>query len=206
MKNLFLTILLCVVPLLFNSCESCVKQATKKITSLGISAVEGISEAIEEKGEEAGEKVTDALGAIAKGAGRSIDRQLDEHAEHVASVVGRTFVQSVEGFDEGLINEYYDEIPNTASLPNGVALNYFGKIKSKSVIDAYFLILEKGTYSCQFEFTDAGGKTLMAKTATIDKTAPKREYSVVSFALNDSELALLNKTDSTKISVNNTRP
>ncbi|MDR1203313.1 MAG: hypothetical protein LBL58_17020 [Tannerellaceae bacterium] len=201
MKNLVLTILLFTVPFLFNSCESCVRKTTKKITNLGISAIEGISEAIEEKGENASEKATDALGALAKGAGRSIDRQLDEHAEHVASVVGRTLVQSVEGFDEGLTNEYYDEIPNTTNLTNGVALDYFGKIKSKSVIDAYFLILEKGTYNCKFEFTDADKKVLMTKTAIIDKTGTERKYSVVSFALNDSELASLNKTENTNISI-----
>lgn len=201
MKNLILTILLCTTPLLFNSCESCVKKTTKKITNLGISAIEGISEAIEEKGEKATEKATDALGAIAKGAGRSIDRQLDEHAEHVASVVGRTFVQSIEGFDEGLTGEYYDEISSTTNLASGVALDYFGKIKSKSVIDAYFLILEKGNYTCEFSFIDAENKVLMTKTATIDKTNVERKYSVVSFALNDSELASLNKAKNTKISV-----
>jgi hypothetical protein len=203
MKNLILTISLCAVPFLFNSCESCVKKTTKTITNLGISAIEGISEAIEERGENASEKATDALGALAKGAGRSIERQLDEHAEHVASAVGRTFVQSVEGFDEGLTNEYYDEIPNTTNLASGVALDYFGKIKSKSVIDAYFLVLEKGVYTCTFEFTDAGGGVLMTKTATIDKTTAERKYSIVSFALNDSELSSLNKVNNTKISVRN---
>jgi hypothetical protein len=201
MKNLILTILLCTTPFLFSSCESCVKKTTKAITSLGISAVEGISEAIEEKGESASEKATDALGALAKGAGRSIDRQLDEHAEDVASAIGRTFVQSVEGFDEGLTNEYYDEIPNTTSLMNGVTLDYFGKIKSKSVIDAYFIVLEKGVYTCNFEFTDAGGSVLMTKTATINKTDTERTHSVVSFALNDSELSSLNKAKNTTISV-----
>jgi hypothetical protein len=201
MKNLILTILLCTMPFLFNSCESCVKKTTKAITNIGISAIEGISEAIEEKGENASEKATDALGALAKGAGRSIDRQLDEHAEHIASAVGRTFVQSVEGFDEGLTDEYYDEIPNTTNLTSGVALDYFGKIKSKPVIDAYFIVLKKGVYTCTFEFTDADGSVLMSKTAIIDKTDAERKYSVVSFALNDSELSSLDKAKNTKISV-----
>jgi hypothetical protein len=201
MKHLILTILLCAVPFLFDSCESCVKKATKKITNLGISAIEGISEAVEERGENVSEKATDALGALAKGAGRSIDRQLDEHAGQVASAIGRTFVQSIEGFDEGLTNEYYDEIPNTTDLASGVALDYFGKIKSKSIIDAYFLVLEKGIYTCTFEFTDADGSILMTKTAKIDKTDTERKYSVVSFALNDSELSSLNKAKNTKISV-----
>jgi len=178
-----------------------VRKTTKKLTEIGISAVEGISDAVNERGEQASEKATDALGTIAKGAGRSLERQLDEHAEHVASVVGRTFVQSIEGFDKGLTTEYYDEIPFSENLVNGVALDYFGKIKSKALIDAYFIIMETGKYSCSFEFTDSNNNTLMTKTAEIDKSSTERKYSVVSFALNSPEEDLLEKTKITKITV-----
>lgn len=202
MKKQVFAVLLCAVPVFFfSSCESCVKRTSKKITELGISAIEGVSEAVSEHGEAAGEKATDALGTLAKGAGKSLDRQLNEHAEHVASVAGRTFVQSIEGFDKGLTTEYYDVIPSSEDLVSGVALDYFGKIKSKALIDAYFIILEKGTYTCAFEFLDADNKALMTKTAEINKDSLERRYSVVSFALNTSEEEALAKTKVTKISV-----
>ena len=201
MKNVFLAVLLCSVALLFHSCESCVKSATKKATELGLSAVEGVSEAISEKGEKTTEKVTDALGEMAKGAGRSIERQLNEHAEDVASAAGRTLVQSLEGFEKGLTKEYYEELPNTTDLPGNVTLELFGKIQSKALVDAYFIILETGTYNCTFDFTDASGKVLMTKTATIEKTETERKYSIVSFALNSSEEQSVKDTKNTKITI-----
>lgn len=202
MKKQIVAILLCTAAVfLLNSCESCVKSVSKKVTELGISAIEGVSEAVTEHGEEAGEGAMDALGTIAKGAGRSLDRQLNEHAEHVASVAGRTFVQSLEGFDKGAVAEYYDEISFREDFPSGVALEFFGKIKSKPVVDAYFIILETGKYACTFELLSADNKVLLSKSAEIDKTSAERKFSVVSFALNSSEENMLKQTEVVKVSV-----
>lgn len=183
----------------FSSCESCVRKASKKATTLAISAAEGVSEAITEHGEEAGEKLTDALGTVAKGAGKSVERQLNEHAEHVASVVGRTFVQSIDGLTKGLSTELYDEVQFTTNLPSGVSLNSFGKIKNKDVVDAYFVVTENGSYETVFEFLDKNGNALMTRKAEIYRTNTSKTYTVVSFAFNESEKQLFEQSNKVRI-------
>lgn len=190
-----------VIFFLVSSCESCVQKVAKKTTDLGISAIEGISESIAEHGEQTSEKLTDALGAIAKGAGRSIERQLNEHAEYVASVTGRTFVQALDGFEAGTFNEYYDMIPHEDDFASGIVLQYFGKIKEKDVIDAYFIIIETGDYDSKFEFLDNSGKVLLTREATIKRVNTEKKIAVVSLALNSDELELFNQSKKTKIKV-----
>lgn len=172
---------------LFSSCSGCVKEASKKLTEVGLDAVEGISEAVDEHGAKVGEKATDAAGKLAQGVGRSLDKQMDEHAETVASVLGRTLVQTVEGLDKGAIAQYYDPITYNPNLCTGVSLDFFGKIKSKAVIDAYFIAIQKGTYKCNFQFIGTDGKVYLTKDAEIINPEDARKYSLVSFALNPEE-------------------
>lgn len=186
---------------LFSSCESCVQKAAKKATDLSISAIEGVSESVSEHGEKTGEKVTDALGSVLKGAGKSIERQLNEHATYVASVTGRTFVQALDGFEGGLLTEYYDAVPHQDNFPGGIALQQFGKIKDSPVLDAYFIILEKGDYACTFDFVDAKGKILLSRNAKIDKENTEKKISVVSIGLNTEEQGLFEKSVETHIKV-----
>jgi len=114
-----------IMALSFSSCESCVQKAAKKATDLSISAIEGISESVAEHGEATSEKMTDALGAVLKGAGKSIDKQLNEHATHVASVTGRTFVQALDGFEGGLLTEYYDAVPHEDNFASGIVTAFW---------------------------------------------------------------------------------
>ena len=189
---------------LFSSCESCVQKAAKKATDLSLSAIEGISESLNEHGERIGEKATDAAGKLAVGVGRSLDRQLNEHATHIASVSGRTVVQAVDGFTDGFNEEvkvHYDEIPYTANFCSGVALDYFAKYKETPVVDAYFLIMEEGTYKCKFECYNTKGKVFLTKDASIDKVKGERKYSLVSFSLNPDELAAFADIKDVKITV-----
>lgn len=171
---------------LFSSCSGCVKKASKKVTETGIEALEGVAEAVDEHGARVGEKTTDAAGKLAEGVGRSIDRQMNEHAEKVASVMGRTLVQTVEGLDKGIVGEYYDPISYNANICTGVGLDYLGKIKSKAVIDAYFIILEKGTYKCKIELEGDKG-LFLTKDTEIEKPETERKFTLVSFALNPDE-------------------
>lgn len=187
--------------LLFNSCEGCVRKTAKKATSTGMAALEGISEAVNEDGDKVSEKATDALGKVAEGVGRSLDRQLEKHAEDVAATLGRTLVQTVEGLDKGLNAQYYDEISYESDFDTEVALEYFGKIKSKSVIDAYFIITKDGTYTCKFEFTDKDGKVFLTKETEITSLNDNKRYSRVSFALNPEEETNLSKLEKVKIAV-----
>lgn len=201
-KSFIFSLIICLSAItLFNSCSGCVKKATKKAAETGLSAIEGVSEAVDEHGSRVGEKATDALGKVAEGVGRSLDRQLDEHAEKVASVLGRTLVQTVEGLDKGASAQYYDEITYTHDFCSGVSLDYFAKIKSKAVIDAYFIVIEKGTYKCKFEFSNNDGKVFLTKEADIEKPVDARKYSLVSFALNPEEETQFANLSNVKISV-----
>jgi len=172
---------------LFSSCSGCVKKAAKEVAETGISAIEGVAEAVDEHGARVGEKTTDAAGKVAEGVGRSLDRQMNEHAEHVASVLGRTLVQTVEGLDKGAVAQYYDSIEYNHDICSGVSLDYFGKIKSKAVIDAYFIVLDKGKYNCKFVFKNSAGKAFLDKDVELESPEALRKYSLVSFALSPDE-------------------
>lgn len=157
MRTYYNLLLVSILVLLFTSCEGCVKSTTKKITNVGLSVVEGAIEAIDEKGEHLSEKVTDVAGKAALGIGKSLDKQLNEHAKSVASVAGRTMVQGIDGLSEGLeteLNAYYNNIPYTEDLPTGVGLVYFAKYTYLPVVDAYFVIPEEGDYTSIFECYD----------------------------------------------------
>lgn len=201
MKHLIFIACGVAISMLFTSCESCTKKVAKKAANIGISVLEGVSEAVNERGEDVSQKATDALGTVAKGVGKSIDRQLNEHAEYVASAAGHTLVQTVEGLDKDVAGEYYTPITSINDLCEGVSLDYFGKIKSKPVIDAYFIILEEGNFKAEFNFIDNTNKSLMKKTAEINKADKAREFTLISFALNDDESDKLSNSSVVKISV-----
>lgn len=201
MRQCILIVCGVLLSLSFYSCESCTKQAAKKATNIGFSLLDGVSEAVSERGEEVSEKAADALGVVAKGVGKSIERQLDEHAEYVTSVAGRTLVQTVEGLDKGVTDEYYTPLNTTKDLCKGVSLDYFGKITSKSVVDAYFIILEEGKYKVDFDFVDSANNSLMKKTSDINKLDNTKEYTRISFALNGDELDKLSKSATVKVRV-----
>ena len=203
-RTLILSTVVCSI-LFFNCCSGCVKDASKKATELGLDVVEGVAEAVDEHGARVGEKATDAAGSVAEGVGRSLDRQLNEHAEKVASVAGRTLVQTVDGFVDGFneeVKKHYDEIAFTENFCSGVSLDYFAKYKTTPVVDAYFIILEKGMYKSKFECYDTNGKLFLTKNIDIDKTEEvKRKYSLVSFALNAQEEADFKNIKEVKITV-----
>jgi len=199
MKIYLIVCLFCIT--LFSSCESCVQKAAKKDTDLSLSALEGVSESISEHGQTTSEKMTDALGSILKGSGKSIERQLNEHAAHVASVGGRTFVQAIDGLGEGVTTEYYEPVNSVTDLSSGVALQYFGKIKTNPVLDAYFIVVEKGNYSCEFDFLDPLENSILKRTATIEKINTEGRISVVSLALNDEELNKFTQTKTVNIKI-----
>lgn len=189
---------------LFSSCSGCVKSTTKKITELGIEAAEGVTEAVDEHGARIGEKVTDAAGKVAEGVGRSLERQLNEHAEKVASVTGRTLVQTVDGFAQGFnaeVDTHYDVLPHNDNFSSGVSLDYFAKYKTHPIVDAYFIIMEEGTYKCKFECIGNDGNIFLTKEAEINKTAGERKYSLVSFALNPQEETAFTNLKEVKITV-----
>lgn len=207
MKKQFIFLLIATTAIWgFTSCESCVKKATKRVTKVGISAVEGVAEAIDESGEKLAEKATDAAGKVAVGMGKSLEKQFDEHAAKVASVAGKTTVQVVDGFNDGFNDEvktHYTEIPYTTDFTSSVSLDYFAKYKSAAIIDAYFIIPENGQFIAKFECYDNNDKLFLTKNIDIDRTTSveNRKYTLVSFALNESEEAGFNNIKNVKITV-----
>lgn len=197
MKKLSNFIVLLAMVVCLPSCEGCVKKASKKATELGLSVVEGVSEALDEHGARVSEKATDAMGQIVSGAGRSIDRLLNEHAETVTGVAGRTLVQSFEGFSDGIATEFYDKIENVSIVASDsetvAAVEFIGKITSRPVVDAYLIIDGAGTFTLDFVFENSGGGALMTKSveATVD---PSKKHTVVSFALSSEEEVGWDKT------------
>jgi hypothetical protein len=130
---------------------------------------------------------------------------LNEHAETVAAAAGRTLVQTVEGLGGGVEEEYYDELVSKEELCSDVALDFFGKIKSRPVTIAYFIISKSGTYTAKFEFCTDNCKTVvLTKQAEMESSIGGSETvstQRVSFAYNDNELALLGSARCTKITV-----
>ncbi len=82
----------------------------------------------------------------------------------------------------------------------GVSLDYFGKINSKAVVDAYFIILEEGNFKAEFDFLDSSNKLLMKKSVEFESNTT-RKYTLVSFALNNDELAKFSNTSVVEVSV-----
>ncbi|NDV66600.1 hypothetical protein [Bacteroides sp. 224] len=193
-----------VAPMIFTSCEGCVQKTAKKVTDIGFSVADGISESLNEHGEKTSKQMTDGLGSILKGAGKSVDEHLNAHAAHVASIGSRTFVQmldgTIEGFGEGFA-DHYDVVEFEGEYPRGVALKNFGRIKGKPVLDAYFYVLEKGAYDCTFNFVDADGKVLLTRESSMEKNDETKNNVVVSLALDTNEEKLIKETVKAQVKV-----
>ncbi|WP_101690776.1 hypothetical protein [Dysgonomonas massiliensis] len=178
--------------LLFTSCKGCVKDTSKKITEVTMSAAEGVAEAIDENGASLAEKTANAANSIALGLGRSLDKQLDQHAEKVASIGGRTLVQTVDGLLNGLdseLKEHYSTISYSENLVEGIKLDYIAKYKNASSFDAYFIINQEGTYTCTFEFCDTDNNVFLKKEGIATKTEDNDyKYTLISFALTKEEI------------------
>jgi len=199
MKQIFTAIIIIVAVFSFatlTSCEGCAKKAAKKTTSIGLSVIEGISEAVSEKGNQVSEKAADALGVIVEGAGRSISKQLDEHAQDVASVLGRTVVQSVEGLQEGFSAEFYNEIKFMGSFVQDAALTFVGKSKNYPVIDAYFIVSSESSFNCDFEFKGFENKIHIKKNAKINSID-----RLVSFALTPEEESFVSECNIVDVTI-----
>lgn len=198
--------IIAVVGIASSSCSGCVKSASKKVTELGISAVEGVAEAVDEHGERIAEKTTDAAGKVAVGVGRSLEKGLEEHATHIFTVAGRTTVQAIDGLSTGLEQElatYYDVLPHTENFASGVSLNYIAKYKKKPVVDAYFIISDSGIYNSTFDCESAEGKILLTKKIEINYNGnnQQHQYTRVSFALNTDEEQIFNNITNIKITI-----
>lgn len=113
-------------------------------------------------------------------------------------------VQALDGFVDGFnkeVEKRYDDLPHTDNFASGVSMDYFAKYKERPIVDAYFLIMEEGTYKCKFECENTSGKIFLTKDAEIDKIKGDRKYSLVSFALNPEEEKNFTDIKNVKITV-----
>lgn len=198
MQRILITVFTIICILAFTSCEGCTKNVTKKATEITLSAVEGVAEAVDNHGDKVGEKLTDATGKLAQGVGRSLDRQLNEHATKVASLSGRTLVQALDGVISGAEMEsrktYYKEVPYKDNICDGVVIDYIGIMKTSPILDIYLKITSTGTYNCQLKVYDKKNNPLLTKNAET-KNDIKNNSVMISFALDDSELNILNNSE-----------
>lgn len=206
MKKILISLaLFSAIVLAFNSCSGCVKKATKSVTEAGLSAVEGVAEAVNENGERIGKLTTDAAGSIALGVGKSLSEQLDAHASKVASVTGRTLVQSVDGLMDGISEEaktHYNVVPHSEELASGVKLDYIAKYKHASVVDAYFIFSENSAYTCKFDCYDKDGNIFLTKEIVAEKSeGDTNKYTMISFAMDRTETQKFEDLKEIKVTV-----
>ena len=188
--------------IMLSSCEGCVKSATKRLTNAGLDALEGVAEAIEERGDSIGKKVFDASGKVLEGAGQSVNELMDKHAEDVASAVGSALVKTVDGLEQGISKEVYDEFVTKEFFCDDVVMTFFGKMKDRRIADAHFTFFKKGKYSITFEFCSDDCNTVVStKTAEFEKYSDKEEKKIVSFAYTTEEEASINSAKCVKVTV-----
>lgn len=189
------------------ACSGCVKDISKKATELSIDALEGVVEAVDEHGERIGEKTTNAAGKLMVGVGRSLNSQLEAHAEDVGAAVGKTTVKTLDGLVDGLDKEmktYYDELSYKETSTSGITLTFLGKHKKYPVIDSYFTILEDGDYSAKYDFFDSKDQLIFSKTVEINSAlldGKTRKHTLVSFALDSNEELSLKQVKEIKVTI-----
>lgn len=171
----------------FASCEGCVRKTAQKVTELGMSAVEGVSDAISERGEETAKKLTDALGRVVVGTLKSIDEQLMEHVESVAAAPNRTVVTETAGnIDAAVLNEYYEPLAHTEELGPGTAVSFIGKLRDEPVVDAVVIVPAGGDLKWTFEYRDGDGNALFRSEA-VTPSSSEAGYRLISYALTATE-------------------
>lgn len=212
MKQRFLPLLLCtsLFALFALSCskesiKEKAKSATKAAAEVGMSAVEGLAEAVDENGEKIGKLTADATGKLALGAGKSINEQLDAHSADVAKVAGRTMVQVVDGTIEGMgaeLEKMYTIVPHSSNKQEGIAISYMGKYKNGATVDTYFEIESDKSFDTKFECVDQTGKVFLTKNMIVSKGAEEgKKNTIASFAMTPDELKSFDQLKEIKVTL-----
>lgn len=184
----------------FASCEGCVRKTAEKVTEMGLSAVDGVADAISNRGEETAKRLTDALGRVVVGTLKSVEEQLAEHVASVEASPDRIMVaETTESLDPEVINEYYDPLAHVDVLDSGVTVSFIGKLTGEPVVDAVISLSGEGTFDCGFEYLDAGKNVLFTSDATL--VTATGGYQLVSYALSDAEQEQFGGVSSVKITV-----
>lgn len=198
MKNISYIVLAVAAALCLTSCEGCVKKVAKKATAVSLSAAEGVAEALSEHGDVVTEKAADAVGSMAKGAGRSIDRQLGEGkvvTEITGSMYDQVFSDSVKAACDQ-IKFVYDE------TQGGVNMEFLGALKTEPSALAYFLIPNTDVYMVNITCIGGDDKESMAMKGEIQREdADKPTCVSLRFDLGDDEMERLEDAKAVRVTI-----
>lgn len=199
MKHLIQFILILFSISFLSSCESCVRKTSKKITELGITALNSASDVIAEHGETTGEKAAGALGNLTKGVGKGLDRFLKNEALANESESERMFVEFTDtvNIDESGMKE----INHSATLPENASLEYIGILSEYDALCILMGIAEEGTYDCTLQFVNNKNNIELEKKLHFSKGKQDGRYAGIGIVLTDSETEKFNNSKKAKISV-----
>lgn len=173
-----------VVIILFNSCSGCVKKVSKKITETGVSAVEGVTEVLDENAEKLGDATATIAIKVIKGAGKSLDRELYIHAKDTERQGGSVVVTDITTIDVKELNSIYQKIAYEQD-GNGVSVKFVGKIDTMSVYDSFITFSKKGNYNCNIEVSNVSGHIVTKETQIQIDSVPQSK--IISFSANSLE-------------------
>lgn len=189
--------------LCLTSCEGCVKNVTKKATEIGLGAVEGVSEALAERGGEVSGKTADAIGSMVQRASKSVKEHLSEYAGYVPGKNDSTGVTNFKYFHKNEISKHYEPIKFTLDNTKCLSIELLGRLKTKPVVDAFMRLPDAGSYDVSFKFMSEQHVILMEKNVNaVKESAGSPDYVVASFALDESELSKLDSTAMVAVTVN----
>lgn len=200
MKKISYFALAAVCALCLTSCEGCVKKMAKKATEISLSAAEGVAEALTEHGEVVTEKATDAVGSIAKGAGRSIDRQLGEGL--VPEITGHMYEQKSAVISDDL-KSAYDQIKFVCDeSQDGVDMEFLGALKAGPFAGAYLLMSDTDAYAVNIYCIGNDDKVSMVMNGDIQRTDPDKVTLVaLRFELDDDHMARLKSAKQVRVTI-----
>lgn len=198
MKHVLVCLVTVLFVFLFNSCESCIRKTTEKVTKLGLTVLDTASDVIAENGEKTAEKAAGAMGSLAKGLANGL-RDFTIDSESNGEVV---FVETADHFnltdkdDSSLVDVNY-----SATMPKGSTVEYFGKLIDPPAIVAVFAFEKAGNYEVNFELLDKNNTLIRSEKIKITPEKSASEYTYVGFAFTDDKKEEYESAYKVKISV-----
>lgn len=113
-----------------------IKDSSKKVTEKTLDVIDGISDALKDRGEKTGEKASDGLGEVGKGIGKSLGKFLSENADSIGKVAGEIVGKGSIGLIEGLNNSLYSPLEFENGKQNFTNISYLGT----STVDKYAVV------------------------------------------------------------------
>ena len=114
----------CLLLLSVTSCST--RESSKKVTEEALEVIDGISDALKDRGKETGEKATDGLGEVGKGVGKSLGKLLTENVDTIGKFAGEILGKGSTALIEGLQNSLYSPVEFENGKQNFIDISYMG--------------------------------------------------------------------------------